>query len=78
MIFLVYKTDSRHSYASRDLIGVATSPEEAYNICCQQAEKEGDELSDEQLFNLQNIKQTQGYSGNGEFAIEKAETDVLF
>jgi len=77
MIILVYKTDAVHSYASRDLIGAATSPEDAYTLCCEQAMCEGNELDDDQLFNLQNIKQTQGYSGEGEFQFEEIETDVL-
>ena len=76
-IFLVYKTDAHHSYASRDIIGVATSPELAVSICQQQAKKEHEELSDDDLFNLRNIAQTQGYDGEGEFQFESVNTDEL-
>lgn len=76
-IFLVYKTDAHHSYASRDLIGVATDFSIAVDICQQQAKKEGEEIESEEIFNLRNIKQTQGYSGTGEFDIETTSTDIL-
>jgi hypothetical protein len=77
-IFLVYKTDSWHSYASRDLIGACTSKELAIDVCKKKAEGEGDDLSEEQLFNLNNIKQTQGYSGHGEFQYEEIDLNTLF
>lgn len=76
-MYLVYKTDVWHSYASRDIIGVCTSQSSAINICNQQAEKEGEEIDKDQSFNLVTISQTQGYSGDGEFQIEEFETDKL-
>lgn len=77
MVYLVYKTDSHHSYASRDIIGVATTFKVAVDLCVQQARKESDKIDEDQMWNLINIKQTQGYSGNGEFQFESMETDVL-
>ena len=77
MIYLVYKTDGWHSYASRDLIGVVTSKEKVIKICKQQAKKEGEIISKDQLFNLNNISQTQGYSGEGEFDFEEVEKNIL-
>lgn len=77
MIYLVYKTDSHHSYASGDLIGAATSKQLAIELCKQQAAKEGEKIKKDQLFNLENISQTQGYSGSGEFHFEKVETNIL-
>jgi hypothetical protein len=76
-IFLVYKTDTWHSYKSRDIIGVATSEENAVSICQEQAKKEGEEISEQELWNLQNLKQTQGYQGEGEFQFEAIITDTL-
>lgn len=76
-IFICYKTDAWHSYASRDIIGIATTFEMAYALCKQQAKKEGEKLSKDQKFNLKNIKQTQGYSGDGEFQIEEVTTNTL-
>lgn len=76
-VFLVYKTDVAHSYQSRDIIGVATSPEMAVAICLKQAKKENEEISDMELWNLGNLKQTQGYSGKGEFQFEPVNVDVL-
>jgi hypothetical protein len=76
-MYLVYKTDTWHSYDSRDIIGVCTSLESVYDIVNQQAEKEGESLSEAERFNLVNLKQTQGYSGEGEFQFEEFEEDVL-
>lgn len=77
MTYLVYKTDAWHSYASRDIIGVATDKIIAIDICKQQAKKESERIANDQLFNLDTILQTQGYSGPGEFQIEKIETNTL-
>jgi len=76
-IYLVYKTDANHSYASRDLIGVGLSKEHAIFLCYQQAKKEGEEIDDEQKHNLLNLKQTQGYAGTGEFDFELVKTNTL-
>jgi len=77
-IQIVYKTDSHHSYASRDIIGIATSPASAIFICLAKAKKEGEKIGQEQIWNLNNLKQTQGYSGEGEFQFEEGETNKLF
>ena len=77
MIFLVYKTDAWHSYASRDLLAVVTSKEKAIRICKKQAKKEGEKIDEDQLFNLNTLSQTQGYSGEGEFDYESVEKNVL-
>jgi len=75
-LYLIYKTDAHHSYASRDLIGVSVEVD-PISIVLAQVEKEGEKLDEEQLFNLRNIEQTQGYSGEGEFHFEEVSTDVL-
>lgn len=76
-MYLVYKTDCHHSYASRDIIGICTSVPNCIKICKQQAAKEGQKITSEQLFNLNNIKQTQGYSGDSEFQFEEFKTNIL-
>lgn len=76
-MYLVYKTDAHHSYASRDIIGCTRVPSVAIQICCDQAKKEGSELTVADMYNLNNIKQTQGYDGDGEFQYEWIEEDVL-
>jgi hypothetical protein len=77
MIYLIYKTDVHHSYASRDLIGISTNDSSPISIIKQQVEKEGEDLSSDDLYNLSTIKQTQGYEGEGEFDYESVETDIL-
>lgn len=76
-MFLVYKTDNWHSYSSRDLIGVCTRMNTAISICKKQAKKEGNKISSNELFNLNNIKQTQGYDGEGEFQFEEVQKNIL-
>ena len=77
-MFLVYKTDVNHSYNSRDLIAVATTQSLAMQLCKIQSHKEGENLDINQLYNLRNLKQTQGYNGAGEFQYEEVETDKIF
>lgn len=77
MVYLIYKTDAYHSYASRDLIAACTSIRQVIPLCKKQAKKEGHKIDTDQLWNLENIQQTQGYSGPGEFHFEEIETNTL-
>ena len=77
MTYLVYKTDVHHSYASRDLIGVADIKIHAIHICQTKAKREHEEIDEYQLWNLASLKQTQGYSGEGEFQFEGVQENVL-
>ena len=77
-VFLTYKTDAWHSYASRDLIAVCSNFETAVKLSKKHAKTSGHKISQQEEWNLRNIKQTQGYSGDGEFMIEEMETNVLF
>lgn len=76
-VVLVYKTDVWHSFASRDLIGVAENIGVAVALCESQAEKEGTEISADDIYNLCNIHQTQGYQGEGEFYLEVVRLNKL-
>ena len=77
-VFAVYATDNWHSFASRDLIGIATSKQNAIKLCRQQATKDGVRLSRDSRYNLENINQTQEYKGEGELVIEELNTNILF
>ena len=46
------------------------------HICQEQAKKDK-EISEEQLWNLSTLKQTQGYSGEGEFQFEEVQLNTL-
>ena len=72
-IWLVYKTDAWHSYSSRDIIGVCTNAEQCIARCKEKAELEGETIDEYQMWNLVNLKQTQGYSGDGEFHYEELD-----
>lgn len=76
-MYLVYKTNAWHNYDSRVVIGLATSKESAIEICTEYAENEFQTITEEQVFNLSNSSQTQGYSGTGEFQYEEMFTDIL-
>lgn len=76
-VYLVYKTDAHHSYASRDIIGIATTKGTACVLCHQQAKKEGGVINKTESWNLEHLSQTQGYSGEGEFQYEEVRTNVL-
>ncbi len=76
-IFILYKTDAHHSYASRDTLGLSETKEGIIALVKKQAKKEGEKLNSDQLFNLNNISQTQGYEGSGEFHFESLEINTL-
>ena len=76
-MYLVYKTNAWHNHDSRVVIGLATSKEIAIEICTEYAENEFQTITEEQVFNLSNSYQTQGYSGEGEFQFEEMITDIL-
>jgi hypothetical protein len=76
-ILVVYKTDTHHSYASRDIIGLATTFNKGILLCHAQASKEGSKIGKEQLHNLTHLKQTQGYKGPGEFQMEWLNVNTL-
>lgn len=76
-VYPVYKTDAWHSYASRDLLGIATTKALAIKICKEKARREHSKIDADQLFNLNNISQTQGYAGEGEFHIDTVTTNTI-
>lgn len=76
MVTMIYKTDCHHSYASRDIIGIVINTNPVHLIQ-EHIKKEGEELSEDDHFNLIHYKQTQGYNGEGEYQFEHITTDVL-
>ena len=72
MVFAAYKTDAWLSYASRDLLGLYSTLERAF----QRIEKET-ELTEDDKWNLINLGQTQCRQGEDDkFIIELTEIDV--
>lgn len=76
-VFLVYKTDSWHTYKSRELIGVCTSDEQVMRIIIERIEKEFGEWDTEFIEHLKTMRQSQCYIGEGEFQYEPVELNVL-
>lgn len=69
-MYLVYTTDFNHSYSSRDLIGACTSFTQVMKVIRSRAQIEGVKLNEDDIYNLNHIKQTQGYDGSFEFDYE--------
>lgn len=75
-LYIVYETDAWLSFASRDLIGVCTTFENCMKVIRKNIrEWKQDRLSDEDKWNLENIRQTQGRERN--FFIEEVEKNTL-
>ena len=75
-IHIVYKTDNVHSYASRDIIGVCIY-RNPLEIIMEHANKEGETITTDDIYNINNISQTQNYQGDGEYHIETIQSDIL-
>lgn len=76
-VYVVYKTDEWHSYESRNIIGIATSPMQAKILVLEQAKKENVKISRGEIEFLEERMQTQNYAGEGQFQFEKMETNKL-
>ena len=75
-VYLIYKTDNQHSYQSRDLLAVVIDHNPIPFIKTH-ALKTGDFISEDDQYNLVNIKQTQNFEGKGEYMYELVEANVL-
>lgn len=74
--YLVYETDAWHSCSSRDVIGVCTTLRNCMKVIRKHIKvNEREKLSDDDKWNLENIKQTQGRETN--YFIEEVDKNVL-
>jgi len=76
-VYMCYKTDTWHTQSSRDLFAVTDNFSDSIRLCNEKASKEGEEISFQELFNLNHMLQTQNYSGEGEFLIEVVDKNKL-
>lgn len=77
-LYLVYKTDAWHSSTSYELLGVATTLNQAQKLVIEQVEKEGEPKMSKYTYDfLKYHLQTQNYSGEGEFLIDKIVKNEL-
>ena len=80
-LILAYKTNSAHSHLHRDLIGISETREGIMELIDEQCTKEGRSLPADQVWNLNNLNQTQGLwhheSAQFEIDLEEVETEVL-
>lgn len=78
---IVYKTDTWHTYESRDMIGISTEGiNGALKLVAEQCMKEGHKgLPDTRsIQQLKDIAQTQNYQGEGEFVLEEVKLNKLW
>ena len=74
--YLIYSTDAWHSYTSRDIIGVGTSIPNCMKVIRAHIRKYGcDKLTEDNKFELEHYRQTQGRSTN--YFIEVIKKNVL-
>lgn len=74
--YLVYSTDAWHRYASCDIIGVCTTFANCMKVIRADIKRNYyEKLSDDDKWNLENIKQTQGRNTN--YLIEEVGKNVL-
>lgn len=76
-VFIVILCDNWHSQASQQIASVCDSLEIAIKHIKTLAKEENCKISKDDLYNLQHIKQTQGYEGTGEFLIKEMEINKI-
>ncbi len=74
-VTVLYTADSRHN--NKEMIGIFTTKGNAIKAAGEKAAQEDEKISDDDLYNLERINQTQGYMGFGEFMIEEVELNRL-
>ena len=74
-VTVLYTSDSRHN--NKEMIGIFTTKGNAIKAAEEKAAQEDEKISDDDLYNLERINQTQGYMGFGEFMIEEVELNRL-
>lgn len=74
-VFILYKTDAWHR--NQEILGVFRTISDAMEGIKEVVIQEGENLSDDDLYNLDTIRQTQGYSGFGEFVVEEVELNKI-
>ena len=77
-MFLVYKTDRWHTSTSYELIAISDTKKKAIKLIKDMASRDDEKnLSEDDIYNLEHINQTQGYTGAGEFLINEVEKNKL-
>ncbi|MFT3946170.1 MAG: hypothetical protein QM763_04275 [Agriterribacter sp.] len=76
-MFILYRTDVWHTYKSRDLIAVCTTQKHLIKICKTIAQNDNTKLSEDDMYCLNYLKQTQGYTGTGELVYEEIKQNTI-
>lgn len=76
-LYVVFKCDNHHSWTSLDLLGVAGTQTQMLSLVREQTHREERTLSRECVDELKRMRQTQSYSGDGQFLIQEATLNEL-
>jgi len=77
MKYLIFETDNWHTHSSKNLIAVCSTFNTAISLLKKDCKAKGNPLSEDDIYNLQHIKQTQNFEGDGEFVIEEMKENVI-
>ena len=75
--YIVFECDNWHSTNSMNLVAVCSNLKTAIRLIKKYAKEQGEKISSDDLYNLQNILQTQNFEGEGEFNIKVVEQNIL-
>lgn len=76
-VTLLYTCDSNHSQESKELVGVFAKKSVAISAIKDRANREYEVISEDDLYNLERINQTQNYMRMGEFILEDWEINKI-
>lgn len=76
--YLVFQADKWHTKTSKELLALATSKVKAINLIKNYAKIHYKmKISEDDIYLLETINQTQNFEGEGEFIIEEVEQNIL-
>ena len=76
--FILFSCDNHHTWGSTEVVAVCSNLNNAIKLAKQYAKKQGNKLSEDDLYMLRYKLQTQGYSGDGELMIEFFNQNELY
>ena len=77
-LICIYTTDAWHTRASRTPIAIADNKQIALSLIISYIETtKGEPLSEDDIYNINNIYQTQGYAGEVEFLLSAININTL-
>ena len=76
-MYLLLSTDLWHTRKSEKLLAICETKEKAIELAIKHSEKDGLKMTSEDILNLKNIGQTQGYSKELEYILLEQKVNKL-